>query len=377
VTAETENRPFNGIKVLDFSQGIAGPHCGMLLAHYGADVIKIEPPGGDWSRPTGIPIGDMSAMYVTYNQGKRGVTIDLRSEDGLAKVKDLAATADVIIQNYRPGLPERMGIGYEDLSAINDRLIYVSISGYGQIGPKATHPGTDAILQASTGLVTLNAGNDGVPHRVRMSAIDHVAGMYAFQAVCVDLYARLAGRTLAGQKASGRHIDISLLQSVLAFQGAKILEYDALDGNPPAEQYCPLGIYKTKDDLISITTIREKQFADLCHVIGCPELITDPRYATSTARIQCMDEVNNLIEARTVNKTTAEWMELFTAKGVLHSPIRTYADLFDDPQVLATNSLHWVDQPGFVRVPITQVPGSVLDNRRPAPQLGEHNDEIL
>ncbi len=362
--------PFEGTRVLDFSQGIAGPHCGTLFALYGADVIKLEPPEGDWSRPLGTVIDEMSAMFVAYNQGKRGLVLDLRSEDGLAIARDLVRRSDIVIENFRPGVIDRLGLGWTTLKEIQPKLIHVAVSGFGQSGPDCDRPATDTILQAHAGLVALNRGVDKLPHKVRFPAIDHVTGLYAFQAAVMSLITR-------ERRGQGQYLDISLLQSTIAFQGAKILDHYVTGGNAPEEQYSPIGIYPTRDGSLAVTTIRERQFRDLCDVLGGPELATDPRFSEIRLRMKHAEELNALLALKFADRTTQDWSQRLTKKGLMNSRVRDYGELLDDAHVKATNLIHWFEQPGFANVPLSRVPAADVDWVRPAPALGEHNGEIL
>jgi len=363
-------RPLEGIRVLDFSQGVAGPHCGMMFALYGADVIKVEPPEGDWSRPLGTAIGDMSAVFVAYNQGKRGLVLDLQSDHGVAVARDLVRRSDIVIENFRPGVIDRLGLGWMTLCEIQPMLIHVAVSGFGQSGPDRARPATDSILQAHAGLVALNRGADEVPHKVRFPALDHVTGLYAFQAAAMSLMAR-------ERRGRGQYLDISLLQSTIAFQGLKILDHHVTGGNPPDDQFCPIGIYPTRDGSLAVTTIRERQFRDLCDVLGCTELATDPRFSEIGERMKHVDALNALLALKFAAGTTAEWARRLTEKGIMSARVRDYSELLEDPQVTAAELIYWFDQPGFAQVPLARVPGAEVDWACPAPALGEHSGEIL
>ena len=362
--------PFDGIRVLDFSQGVAGPHCGMLFALYGADVIKVEPPEGDWSRPLGTVIDGMSAIFVAYNQGKRGLILDLLSEDGVSSAHDLVRGSDVVIENFRHGVGDRLGLGWAALQEIQPKLIHVAVSGFGQSGPDRARPATDSILQAHAGLVALNRGVDALPHKVRFPAIDHVTGLYAFQAAAMSLMTR----ERSGQ---GQYLDISLLQSSIAFQGVKILDHFVTGGHAPEDQYSPIGIYPTRDGSLAVSTIRQRQFRDLCDVLGRPELETDPRFSEIGERMKHVEELNALLALKFASRTTQDWSRRLTEKGVMNSPVRDYSELLEDEHVKTTELIHWFEQPGFARVPLARVPGTEEDWVLPAPALGEHSAEIL
>ena len=218
----THEAPYRGLKVLDFGQGIASPYCAMLLGVYGADVIKVEPPEGDWSRYLGTTYGNHTTLSAVYNRGKRSLCLDMKNKDGIAVAQRLAREADVLIEGFRPGVAERLGLGYESLSRDNRGLVYLSVSGFGQSGPYSKRPGSDSVAQAFSGLVSVNVGTDGVPHRVGTTISDVVTGVYAFQAIATTLFARATVGT-------GRWIDVNLCQSTSALLGHKVTVLEGRD----------------------------------------------------------------------------------------------------------------------------------------------------
>ena len=209
--------PFAGLKVVDLSQGVAGPYCGMLLAQYGADVIKVEPTGeGDWARTLGTRYGDHSAYSIPANLGKRSIALDLKSDAGKEVLWRLIAGADVLLEGFRPGVLDRLGFGYEAVSQREPRILYLSVSGFGQTGPLSGRPAMDPVLQAFTGLMIDNKGEDGIPHRVPFIVIDMSTALYAFQALSAALYARR-------DEPRGRHIEVSLMQAASAMQSIRMM----------------------------------------------------------------------------------------------------------------------------------------------------------
>jgi crotonobetainyl-CoA:carnitine CoA-transferase CaiB-like acyl-CoA transferase len=205
--------PFRGVRVLDLSQGVAAPYAAMLLAQGGADVVKVEPPEGDWSRRLGTRYGDQSVFSIAANLGKRSIVLDLKTAADRAVVHGLAGRADVVLESFRPGVAARLGVGYDELSATNRRLLYVSVSGFGQSGPESQRPAMDPILQAFAGMIATNAGPDGVPHRVVPIVVDMSTGLYTFQALSAALYARR-------DEPAGRYLDVTLMQSAAALQAS-------------------------------------------------------------------------------------------------------------------------------------------------------------
>jgi len=229
--------PFEGLRVLDLSQGIAGPYAGMLLAQHGAEVIKVEPPGGDWSRTLGKRYGDHTAFSIAANLGKRSIALDLKHHRDRAIAHRLGARADVVMESFRPGVAARLGVGYMELSAVNPRLLYLSVSGFGQSGPESSRPAMDPILQAFTGLMAMNKGLDGIPHRVVPIVVDMTTAFYAFQSIAVALYARR-------DETAGRYLDTSLMQAAAGLQVIHLMAHHLENGRMrPA--LTPSGSYAT------------------------------------------------------------------------------------------------------------------------------------
>lgn len=366
-------KPYAGLKVVDASLGIAGPHCGMLLALYGADVVKIEPLFGDWVRPLGTTYGDHSALSIAYGRGKRSVALDLKSPDGAKIAHRLARDADVFIESFRPGVADRLGLGYAALKATNPRLLYVSVSGFGQTGPSANLPCTDLVAQAFSGLISINTGADGIPHRVGFTVVDVLTGLYAFQAVAPALAAR-------AEATEGRHIDVSLMQSAAAVQAAKIAEHYLEGGTPPAFNP-PAGSYATADGWIVVTQVKEAHFRRICQALDRPELADDGRFADFERRVRHADELVETIRQVILTRTTADWMARFGAVDVLANPVYDYGEWLDHPQVRAVAAAPMVNQPGIGPVPVPNIPGQAPiqdgDPLHVAPAIGEHSREIL
>ena len=292
----THEAPYRGLRVLDFGQGIASPYCAMLLGVYGADVIKVEPPEGDWSRYLGTTYGNHTTLSAVYNRGKRSLCLDMKHKDGIAIAKRLAKESDVLIEGFRPGVAARLGLGYEELSRDNPGLIYLSISGFGQSGPYSKRPGSDSVAQAFSGLVSINPGNDGVPHRVGTTISDVVTGVYAFQAIATTLFARAATGT-------GRWIDVNLAQSTAALLGHKAAEH-VLEGGAPRALNVPAGTYQSSDGWMMVTLVNEPQYKRLCAAIGREDLATDPRFADFARRADSADAL--IPQLREVFRTQAE-----------------------------------------------------------------------
>src|SRR3954468_6127244 len=277
----THEAPYRGLRVVDFGQGIASPYCAMLLAAYGAEVTKVEPPEGDWSRYLGTTYGNHTALSAVYNRGKRSLCLDLKNEAGIATARRLARDCDVLVEGFRPGVAARLGLGYEALARDNPGLIYLSVSGFGQSGPYAKRPGSDSVAQAFSGLVSVNLGNDKIPHRVGTTISDVATGVYAFQAIATALFARATVGT-------GRWIDVNLAQSTAALLGHKAAEY-VLESGAPRPLNVPAGSYQTGDGWMMVTLVNESQYKRLCAAIGRDDLASDPRFADFARRADSAD----------------------------------------------------------------------------------------
>jgi crotonobetainyl-CoA:carnitine CoA-transferase CaiB-like acyl-CoA transferase len=364
---------YAGLRVLDLGQGIAAPYCGMLLAMHGAEVTKIEPIAGDWSRGLGTRYGDHTAMSAHYNRGKKSLALDLKAPAARDIAIDLAKRADVVIENNRPGAMARLGLGYEALSALNPRLIYVSVSGFGQEGPYATLPCTDSVAQAYSGLVALNVGEDGSPHRVGAIIIDTLTGLYAAQALAVALYAR-------ERRGVGQRIAVSLAESGASILGHKLAEH-VLENGAPMVLNVPTGAYRTKDGgWVMIALIREDQFGRMVTALGRPELAADPRFATFAARAANAPPIFAALRALIGEETTASCLEKLRAADILSDRINGFDDWLADPHIAATAGAVAVapaDMPAFKapRTPgITAAADAALS---PAPSIGAHGGAIL
>ena len=367
-----ETQPYRGLRVLDLGQGIASPYCGLLLALYGADVVKVEPPEGDWARQIGTTHGGHSALSAVYNRGKRALCVDLKEADGRQIVRELALRADILIEGFRPGVAARLGLGYDNLQTANPGLIYVSISGFGQSGPYTDRPATDSLAQAFAGLVAVNRGPDGTPHRVGVTVADISTGLYAFQAVATSLYARCA-------TGKGRWLDISLTQSTAALLGYKLAEH-VLEGGRPRPLNVPGGIYQTQDDFIMIALATEDQYQRLCKIIGHPGLAHDPRFTDFTRRADNTSQLMPLIGDSLRQETTAVWLERFIAGDIIATRVLDPREWMRDPHVIATHGVVSVETPDIGKVYVPCTPGVAPgddSNLPPAPLIGQHSREVL
>lgn len=367
--------PLEGIRVVDASQGIAGPSAGMMLARYGADVIKVEPKAGDWSR--GITAGKdgMTAMALATNVGKRSIALDLKEREGAELLRKLTERADVFIENFRTGVMERLGFAYTQVCAYNPRVIYLSVTGFGQVGPMQSQPATDAILQAFAGMMSINKGRqDGVPHRLECWPIDVASGQLAFQAVAMALYARRDyGR--------GRYIDASLLQGAAALQTVRMIEHVMTDGAAVAGGSFPVATFRTADGSVNVSVLKDHLWPPFCRMIGRPEWADEPSLATGAARRARGEEVLRVAGEAFAQQPSEYWCAQMREAGILNERVNTYAESFAHPQTEATGVLTWSEQPHAGRVPHPNIPGpQPLVSDAPqsmVPRVGEHTRAIL
>jgi len=367
------DRPYEGLKVLDFSQGVAGPYCGSLMALYGADVIKVEPPQGDWARKLGSDYGGHSVLDVSANRGKRSICLDLKHAEGRAVARALACETDVLIEGFRPGVADRLGIGYREIKECNPRVLYVSVSGYGQQGPMREEPCTDTVMQAFSGLMSVNPGNDGAPHRVGFLIVDMVTGLYAYQALATALHGR-------ARTEQGRHIDVSLMQSAAAIQTAKISEY-ALAAGDPRVLNAPAGTYRTRDGWIAITLVSHVHWVAICEGLELPQLLDDPRFADFEQRAANLPALLDILNDRLAQKSTSQWNARLLEAGALCNPIHDFGDWLDHSHVQAVDAAPSIQQPRVGAIPTAAIPGMMPldsdDARQIAPAAGEHGRAIL
>jgi crotonobetainyl-CoA:carnitine CoA-transferase CaiB-like acyl-CoA transferase len=369
-----DDLPFEGVTVLDLSQGVAGPYAGMLLARNGADVIKLEPPGtGDWSRALGKSQNGETAHSLIANRGKRSLALDLKHPEGAAIARELAATSHVIIQNFRVGKIDRFGLDYKTVAKTNPAVVYAAVTGFGGQGPRIHQPATDSVMQAYTGIMSINRDATGLPQRINMLAIDISTGLYIFQAIAAGLYRQVT-------RNKGALIETSLLESSLVFQEAALIE-SALQGEAVEPIGMPVGTFKTADGYMSINARRQNQFEAFVKLLSHPEWIDDPRFENPRARVENRDALMPLIRPIIETRTTAEWSADLEARDILHGPVHTHHDLFEDPQVNAVSALHWIEDRALGRVPMATLPGQPTPLTgaplSQSPALGAHSREIL
>ena len=370
----------DGIRVLDLSRVIAGPYCAMLLADLGADVVKVERPGrGDDMRYLGNGKDGMSLGFATINRNKRAIAVDLQHPEGLKIILELARRADVIIENFVPGVAERLGLGYAALSATNPAVVYASVSGYGQDGPYARRPGYNTIAMGMSGLMALTGQPGDPPTRPGGSISDVAASYIAFGAVCAGLVQRF--RTGRGQ-----HVDVSLLASSVALLPDPSAHYFASGVAPKRvgnrnPNVTPAEAFKAADGFINVVILNPEQYEKFCRALGDEGLVSEPRFATNDARIANHPDFKARVEAALARRTVDEWVERLIGAGLAAGPIYEFDQVFDDAQVKHTGMVREVDQPGLGTVRMLGFPFAVGGvrpaMRRPAPRLGQHTREVL
>ena len=364
--------------MLDVTQVMAGPYCAMLLCDMGARVIKIEPPDGDSTRTmAGAREGD-SAAFNAVNRGKLGVVLDLRRIEGRDAFKRLARGADVLIENYRPGVMARLGLDYATLSASNPRLVYASISGYGQTGPAAAKGGFDLVAQGASGIMSVTGEPDRPPVKAGLPLTDLGAGLFALSAILGALVWRASS-------SRGQHIDTSLLDAGVALSVWEATEF--FSGQEPQRlgsahrMSAPYQAFRCADGYITVGAANDRTFSKLALALGHEEWVNDPRFATADLRVQHRVVLASLIEEITAKASREDWLRRLDDAGIPCGPINTYGEVFADPQVIARELAVEVDHPTLGRLRTLGTPikmsATPLNPHRRAPLLGEHTDAVL
>ncbi len=371
--------PLSGIRILDFTRVLSGPFCTALLGDLGADVIKIEPPHGDDYRAIGPFVNEQSALFSVVNRNKKSVVLDLKTEAGRQSALRLATQADVIVENFRPGVAEQLGIGYETVKALNAAVVYVSISGFGQTGPAAHRPAYDIIIQAMSGLMEATGSPDGPPTLVGEAVSDVLGGLFASWGTLVALYSR-------AQTGQGTHVDVSMLDATLAFMVTSVSRY-LFTGEPPARSgnrhplSAPFGAFRAQDGHYVLAILNPKLFRQFAAVIGRPELCEDPRFTTDESRATHEAELRACIEAWSGSRSVAEVVRTLEEAAIPVSPIWNVQQALGSAQSGSRGILNAADDPRLpgLRLPSQPIRFSSFGRNRVgrAPKLGEHTDEIL
>ena len=373
--------PLEGIRVLDLSHALAGPFASTMLADYGAQVIKIEPPGsGDISRAWGSPLpGGETAYFVSLHRNKRGITLDLKSPQGIETFMRLAEKSDVVLENFRVGVLQRLGLGYEAVKARNPGIVYCSISGFGQDGPYRDRAALDLIVQAESGMISVTGEEGSSGARAGVSIADLTAGMNAAYGILMAL--RVKEKTGAGQ-----YIDVSMLEGQLALLGTMLGGY-LTDGQVPApmgtayKALLPYQTFKTKTRDLALAVGSEKLWREFCPLIGKPEMVTDLRFNTNRARDANRAAMVEALQTVFLTRSYEEWETVLVGNGIPMGAINDLAAVVKHPQVQARGVFVETDHPAAGKVPVVGVPirlsatpGGV---RSPSPVLGQHTEEVM
>ncbi len=377
-------KPLAGIRVLEICNVAAGPFCALLLADLGADVIKLENPGaGDtlraWPPHTGPENDRLSENFASLNRNKRSVTLDLKNPNDNARAKDLIANADVLIENNRPGVMKRLGLDFDSALAINPKLIYCSISAYGQTGPRANEGGFDVTIQAMSGIMSVTGEPDGAPVKCGVPVADFTAGLYGAMSICAQL-------RVVAQTGKGVHIDVPMMGTSLAIAALQTSEYFGVGKDPVKlgsahPRNAPYQAFKAKDDYLVMAAGTQALWESVCQILKSPELLQDERFTSTALRAKNQIVLKELIEAILQKDTAVHWIAQFSQAGVPCCPINQYSAVLNDPQTLA---MGWVQpmvmangqQTKTVINPI-KFNGTTAPIERRPPRLGEHNSEIV
>jgi formyl-CoA transferase len=375
--------PLEGVRVVDLSQVMAGPFCTMLLADLGADVIKVEPPDGDLSRAMGgrrlQMKGKDKAPFLALNRNKRSIVLDLKQPEGRDRLTNLLRDADVMVESFRPGVADRLGIGYAQVNALNPRLVYASISGFGQSGPWADRPGFDLIAQAMSGVMSVTGSAEAEPVKCGIPISDLGAGLYAV----VGIQAALLARTRSGK---GQRVETSLFEAALGLSVWEATEYWAT-GEAPRPMgsshrlSAPYQAFRAHDGFLTIAALTAAHWERFCNVLDKPGLATDPLYATNADRLANLERLSAEIERALASDSVDGWVGRLLAEGIPCGPILDYAQVFAAPHTTARDMVEVVEHPveGTVStlgipVKLGDTPGSI---RRAPPLLGQHTESVL
>jgi crotonobetainyl-CoA:carnitine CoA-transferase CaiB-like acyl-CoA transferase len=369
-----------GVKIVEFARHMAAPFATQVLSDFGAEVIKIESIGGDPSRQSGTEfVGEDSAVFLNWNHGKRSVAVDMHREEGRRLVQDIAATADVVVENYRPGVAEEIGVGYDQLAQRNPGLIYCSLTAFGRIGPWADRPGTDPVVQALSGVMYVTGEPDGGPIRAGVPIADYTGAMTLAQAILLGLLAREhTGR--------GQRIDVSMLHAMIMSLSTRVASYWATGQEPGRwgsahSVVAPYQAFQTSDGYVVAGAWAQESWPRFCTAIDRQDLVNDPRFANNPDRVRNRDEITKIVAEIMITKTTLEWEQRFAEASALFAPVLPVSEVFAHPQIQAMPASVLVEHPVHGKIPVPapaitmhETPAAV---RRAPPTLGQHTYEIL
>ena len=372
--------PLSGIRIIDLTRVVAGPYCTMMLGDMGADVLKIEEPGhGDDTRAWGPYLQGQSGFYFQLNRSKKSVALNLKTPAGADALRDLVASADVLIENFRPGSLSQLGFGYTEVAAANPRLIYCSITGYGQTGPYADLPGYDAVIQGEAGIMDMTGFPDGDPTRVGVAITDYLAGLYASQGILLALYERQ-------QSGLGQHVDIALFDAMLSVMRlpAAVLLATGLTPTRVGNDHLSIAPYeplRAKDGLIIVAVANERLWLRFCEALDRPDLVSDPRYTSNAERVRHRQELKTDLERLFADMTVAEIGARLQPKQVPYGRVRDTRQAVEHPQVAARDGLITQTHPTLGEIttlgPVVKLSRTPAAPALPPPMLGEQTDEIL
>jgi len=368
--------PYKDIRVVDISHAIAGPYCAMTLARMGAHVVKVEPIEGDFARNVGTQYpGKHTDLSIAANLGKRSIAVDLKSKDGSEVLKKLLSTADVFIENFRPGVTDKLGFSYDEVAALNARIIYLSSSGWGAVGPFRERPGTDTDLQAFSGFMSKNLGSDGIPIRSQLLWVDFAAALFNVQAIQAALWERHT-------EGHGAYIDNSLLETSAAFQSHAILNSVLRKAASTSDiKAYPFGNFRCADGYIQITVLRDEEFKQFMQILGLAELGDDLRLGSAADRYKNRELIDQPIKDAMARLNLDDICASLAELRMLHARINTYQDFLEHEQTQEVGAFFWSDHPGVGRIPLANIPATqrLTENSKHvrAPRLGEHTREIL
>ncbi len=372
-------RALDGIRVLDLTQVMAGPFCAMLLCDMGADVIKVEPPTGDSTRRMPGAVGTDSPSFNAINRGKRGLVVDLKQAAGRDAVGRLAVWADVLVENYRPGVMARLGLGYDELASRHPGLVYASISGYGQTGPSARKGGFDLVAQGVSGLMSVTGAANGAPVKIGVPITDLGAGLFGVTGILGALLAR--ARTGRGQL-----VDVSLVDAGVALSIWEATQYFSGRGVPAPmgsahRMNAPYQAIRCEDGYVTVGAANDRIFHRLCDALGHPEWADEPDYRDDEHRVENRIALAARIEAVMSGQCRAHWLALFETRDIPCGPINDYSQALTDPHILARELVVETDHPTLGRIKTLGTPLKLSDTPltpgRPAPLLGQHTDDVL
>lgn len=372
--------PLSGVKVVEFCQVAAGPFCGMLLADMGADVIKVESPdGGDGLRQWPPLTDGFSENFASINRNKRSVALNLKDEAQREAARRLALSADVVVENFRPGVLAKLGLGYESLAAEKPSLVYCSISAFGQSGPRSQEGGFDLTVQAIGGVMSVTGEPDGPPVKCGVPLADFGAGLYAAFAISCALHA-------ARRDGRGDWIDVSMLGATLGMAALQTSEYFGT-GHDPVKlgsahpRNAPYQAFRAKDGYFAMAAGNNRLWASVCRVVGMEALEKDERFTSTSLRAKNQAALKEILEKAFVTKPVAEWLKVFAEAGVPCAPINTYSQALEDPQVRHMEWVQPLELPGGAKTRTFASPLKMRNQRfgitRRPPALGEHNEEVL